>query len=316
MDGRPIPNLGGGPAQVVLERKDITVERSFSNKPPEGFSNFFDKIENYVRIICGPAMELHGADPLTFEVDEDVGAGSVFKYWDSLTSRAEIGDLAAKFKDEVVAIIGLGGTGSYILDFMVKTPVREIRAFDLDKYHVHNAFRSPGRLLDEGELGRTKAEVYRSRYENFRHGLTVEGRYIDETAEELVAGVTFAFVAVDKGSSRAKIFDLLVALKIPFIDVGMGLDRNSGPLGGMVRVTYYPPELAEALRAKGWAELADHPDDEYRNNVQIAELNALNASIAVATYKKLKGFYVDEAGVHNRILKIENFKLFGETLDT
>jgi tRNA A37 threonylcarbamoyladenosine dehydratase len=51
-----------------------------------------------------------------------VAGDSVFKLHDTLTSRAEIGDLAAVFKDEVVAIIGLGGTGSYLLDFMAKTP--------------------------------------------------------------------------------------------------------------------------------------------------------------------------------------------------
>jgi hypothetical protein len=44
----------------------------------------------------------------------------------TLTTGAEIGDLSAAFKDEVVAIIALGGTGSCVLDFMVKTPVKAI----------------------------------------------------------------------------------------------------------------------------------------------------------------------------------------------
>jgi hypothetical protein len=39
----------------------------------------------------------------------------VFKFQDTLTSRAEIGDLSALFKDDVVALIGLGGTGAYVL---------------------------------------------------------------------------------------------------------------------------------------------------------------------------------------------------------
>ncbi|MBP8284305.1 MAG: hypothetical protein KAX46_10415, partial [Chromatiaceae bacterium] len=60
-----------------------------------------------------------------------------------------------------LAVIGLGGTGAYLLDFLVKTPVREIRAYDLDGFHVHNSFRSPGRL-NEPELGKPKAEVYHS----------------------------------------------------------------------------------------------------------------------------------------------------------
>jgi hypothetical protein len=40
---------------------------------------------------------------------------------------------------------------------------------------------------------------------------------------EMLEGVTFAFVCVDRGSARAGIFDLLISRGIPFIDVGMGL---------------------------------------------------------------------------------------------
>ena len=71
-------------------------------------------------IIAGPAIELYGGNPLTFGIDTEVTGNSVFKFHDTLTSRAEIGDLAAKFSNEIVAIIGLGGTGSYLLDFLVK----------------------------------------------------------------------------------------------------------------------------------------------------------------------------------------------------
>jgi len=169
LNGQPIPNLGGGPSTLPLGRTDVIIQRSFSNKPEGGFPNFFDKIEHYVRVIAGPAMEMRGGNPLTFGIDTDVATDSVFKFQDTLTSRAEIGDLAAKFKDEVVAIIGLGGTGSYLLDFFVKTPVKEIKAFDGDAYHVHNAFRSPGGIY-EGELGQGKAAVYHGRYQNFRGG--------------------------------------------------------------------------------------------------------------------------------------------------
>ena len=141
----------------------------------------------------------------------------------------------------MIAIIGLGGSAIYVLDFMVKTPVREIRGFDPDSFFVHNAFRSPGRLdVEEGaELRRTKAEVYRKRYENFRHGLTIKPLFIDEMSAAELDGVTFAFVAVDKGSSGKGIIDLLIAKNIPFIDVGMGLKRHGGPISGTVRTTYF-----------------------------------------------------------------------------
>ena len=137
------------------------MQRRFSNKPMIGgiFTDFYEKIESYLTIISGPAMEMHGANPYTFRTVEDM-SNSVFKFHDTLTSRAEITDLSAKFAEDVVAVIGLGGTGAYVLDFLVKTAVREIRGFDFDRFHVHNAFRSPGRL-EESELGKPKADVYR-----------------------------------------------------------------------------------------------------------------------------------------------------------
>lgn len=313
MDGTPIRNLGGGPTTLALSEtsKDVKVERSFSNKPPSGnFDDFFAKIESYVAIISGPAISLHGANPLTFRVVECGASQSPFKFRDTLTSRAEIGDLASKFKEDVVAIIGLGGTGAYVLDFLVKTPVREIRGFDRDPFYVHNAYRSPGRL-DEAEFQKSKAEMYQSRYDNFRTGLTLKPKFIDATCSDDLQGVTFAFVCVDKGSSRAGIFDLLIALKIPFIDVGMGLDRRNGPLNGMLRATYFSTEHAKALRGKGLVELADSEDDAYRTNVQIAELNALNACLAVLRFKQLRGFYLDEAHLEHLLFSINDLTILG-----
>jgi hypothetical protein len=314
LDGKPIPNLGGGPTQLALSEacQDVRVERSFSNKPTKTgcFPDFFEKIESYVSILAGPAMALHGATPFTFRVSTNGSSDSVFKYHDTLTSRAEITDLASKFKDDVVAVIGLGGTGAYVLDFLVKTPVREIRAFDLDPFHVHNAFRSPGRLEDS-DLGKSKAEVYLSRYNNFRSGLTIEPKFLDASDTEALSGVTFAFVCVDKGSSRSGVFDLLLSNQIPFIDVGMGLNRKKGPLNGMLRATYYSRENGQQARDMGLAELADGPDDVYRTNIQIAELNALNASLAVIRFKQLRGLYFEEVPYHNLLLEVGDLKLVG-----
>ena len=312
LDGRQIPNLGGGQATVQLSDgcADVVVQRSFSNKPTKTgrFTDFFEKIESYVAIISGPAIERHGATPYTFRVQRDVVQDSVFKFHDTLTTRAEIGDLSIKFRNDIVAVIGLGGTGAYVLDLVVKTPVREIRAFDLDAFHVHNAFRSPGRL-EESELGRSKADVYRDRYDSFRHGLTIEPLFLDASSADRLENVTFAFVCVDKGPSRAVIFEQLLARQIPFIDVGMGLRRKEGALNGMIRTTYYSAEAGRRTRDMGLAELSEAPDDEYRKNIQIAELNALNACLAVIRYKQIRGFYHEDSSLTNLLLEISDLKL-------
>lgn len=311
LDGKPIPNLNGGEHSLPLSKPDVVVERLFSNKPTNGFKDFFETIEHYVTLIAGPAIALHGANPLTFRVDSDSIGESVFKFHDTLTSRAEIGDLTPCFKKDVVAIIGLGGTGSYVLDFLTKTPVQEIRGFDADEYHVHNAFRSPGSLNEE-ELGQPKAEVYQGRYENFRSGLMLKKMYISRDSANELDGVTFAFVCVDKGTARAEIFDLLISLRIPFIDVGMGLDRKRGSLSGMLRATYYSAGDSAGVRAMGLAEMADDPENLYKTNIQISELNALNACLAVIRYKQLRGFYHDGNNAFHLLLELEGLRIYNE----
>jgi hypothetical protein len=316
LDGKPIPNLGGGTTQLALSEasEDVVVQRSFSNKPTTTgtFRDFFEKIESYVTIISGPAIALHHANPCTFRTVNEVVEDSVFKFHDTLTSRAEITDLSAKFKNDVIAIIGVGGTGAYVLDFLVKTPVREIRAFDLDPFHLHNAFRSPGKL-EESELGKPKADVYLSRYENFRIGLSVTRTLINASSSDDLNGVTFAFVCVDKGSSRAGIFDLLIAKGIPFIDMGMGLRRTEPSLNGMLRTTYYSAEHGPKVRDKGLAELSDTPDDLYRTNIQIGELNALNACLAVIRFKQLRGFYSEELPYYNLLFEVRDLRIVCES---
>ncbi len=315
LDGNPIPNLGGGPTSLPLGEasRDVVVERRFSNKPSDtgSFADFFAKVESYVAVLSGPAIHLYAASPYTFHTVEKV-SDSVFRFHDTLTSRAEITDLSAKFRNDVVAIVGLGGTGAYVLDFLVKTPVREIRAFDPDVFHVHNAFRSPGKL-DEAELGKPKVDVYGGRYENFRHGLKLERKFVDASSAPDFEGVTFTFVCVDKGSARAEIFNLLIAKKIAFIDVGMGLDRKRGAVNGMLRCTYYSAENGQEVRDKGLAEMSDEPDDIYRTNIQISEINALNACLAVVRFKQIRGFYFEGSPYYHLLQELGDLKVVGES---
>lgn len=318
LDGQVVRGLGGGEGHLKLSERcaDVTVKQRFSHKlkesgQPRPYIDHFEKIESYVAMVCGPAMDRFGVNPYTFREYEEETPNSVFKLRDTLTSRAEIADLAKLFEQDVIAVIGLGGSGGYVLDFMVKTPVREIRGFDSDSFFVHNAFRSPGRLdIAEGaELRQSKAEVYRKRYENFRHGLTIKPLFIDETSAAELDGVTFAFVSVDKGSSRKRIIDLLIAKNIPFIDIGMGLKRHGGPISGTIRTTYFPRDSGQAVRSKCYVPETDPPDDVYKSNIQIAELNAMNAALAVLRFKQIRGFYAGPVPLNQMLLTVDNLSL-------
>lgn len=89
------------------------------------------------------------------------------------------------------------------------------------------------------------------------------------------------------------IIEKLEALSIPFIDVGMGVDiRGDNSLGGIVRITTSTSTTRANARAN--IPLSDGDvQNEYAQNIQIADLNALNAALAVIKWKKLFGFYCD-----------------------
>lgn len=84
-------------------------------------------------------------------------------------------------------------------------------------------------------------------------------------------------------------------------------------LNGMLRTTYYSTEHGRMVRDKGLADLADAPDDLYRTNIQIGELNALNACLAVIRFKQLRGFYFEELPLYHLLFEIGDLKIVSES---
>ncbi|NED06398.1 ThiF family adenylyltransferase, partial [Streptomyces sp. SID6648] len=69
---------------------------------------------------------------------------SPFVYRDTATSRAGLAAVHRRFRGQRIVIVGLGGSGSYILDQVAKTEVDSILLIDGDTFDNHNAFRAPG----------------------------------------------------------------------------------------------------------------------------------------------------------------------------
>jgi hypothetical protein len=104
--------------------------------------------------------------------------------------------------------------------------------------------------------------------------------------------MTFVFVCIDRGPDRKVLVEKLEEFDIPFIDVGIGLYRREDSLGGQVRVSTSLPGRREAARGHIPLSGADG-DDEYDKDIQVADLNALDACLAVVRWKKLRGVYLD-----------------------
>jgi len=61
--------------------------------------------------------------------------------------------------------------------------------------------------------------------------------------------------------------------------------------------------------------LEDEPDNLYRTNIQIGELNALNACLAVIRFKQLRGFYFEEVPYYHLLFEIGDLKIVGASQD-
>ena len=69
--------------------------------------------------------------------------------------------------------------------------------------------------------------------------------------------------------------------KIPFIDVGMGITKLENSLRGQIRRTMITPDNIEELNKIPIQEEEGDAEDIYQENIQLIELNALNAALAV-----------------------------------
>jgi hypothetical protein len=74
----------------------------------------------------------------------------------------------------------------------------------------------------------------------------------------------------------------------------MGAYRIGESLGGILRVTTSTPEHRAHVWEHQRIPFGDEEDDEYDRNIQTADLNMLNAVLAVIKWKKLYGFYLDQ----------------------
>jgi molybdopterin/thiamine biosynthesis adenylyltransferase len=201
---------------------------------------------------------------------------------------------------EKVAIVGVGGTGSYVLDLIAKTRVAEIHIFDGDDFEPHNAFRSPGAWsLEELDQKKTKVQNFYDTYSKLRRkGLVKHDEPLTATNLELLTGVTFVFLCMDAGKNKRAIVDWLIANGVAFIEVGMGITRAPTGLQGLVRVVTSTAAKRDHINARLSFGEDEEPENEYATNIQIAELNALNAAMAVIRWKRLIGFYRDAGHEH------------------
>ncbi|MCK5677113.1 MAG: ThiF family adenylyltransferase [Flavobacteriaceae bacterium] len=318
-DGSIITALVHGQNKIVLAG-GIEVDRSFSNKPLTGYVDYYHKMTTYINIISNPAQSIDDTiTAKTFRIVETIDDNSELRYPDTNSSRAGITYITDKLKNQKIGIIGVGGTGSYVLDFISKCPVKEIRIFDNDEFLLHNAFRAPG-APEENILKDTpkKTNYFQNIYSRMHRNIVVRNKYIIESNFNELQDLDFIFICIDRGNIKKSIIEYLGINKISFIDVGMGIElTHNNSLIGMLRTTTSINGGTDHIFNKGRISFADGgEDDEYNQNIQIAELNALNASLAVIKWKKICGFYHDAEQEKHSLFSIDDNTILNDDHDS
>lgn len=298
-DGRPLQIIADSVRQNPVP--GVWADHRFSRVPmneTRKYNDYCHKVMTYIDLL---EREAQTVDPsVTARTNSPVpvpqGVESVFVYTDTASARAGIGVVSEKLKVGPIAIVGLGGSGSYILDLLAKTPISEIHLFDGDRFLQHNSFRAPGAAsLEDLEQIPSKVEYLAGMYSAMHTGIRQHPYPVDQSNLDELSSMSFVFVAVDNGPARRQICEGLEQRGVPFIDVGLGLYEIDMEIGGQVRVTTSTPENRDSARAR--LPFGDFDqDNDYRTSIQIAELNSFAAVLAVIKWKKLVGFYQDTDG--------------------
>ena len=244
-DGTPIGNYVSGDGKTW---SSISIKKG-SQASPEEDGSACDLVHRYARQIVGAVSKAGYTETAFFTIP------SPFKIPNTFEARAAIGPVQNRIRGQSIAIIGLGGTGAYVLDLVAKTPVKEIHLLDSDNVDWHTFMRAPGAPTPEemesvpkGSL--RKVDYYHSKYASLREGIHPHAVRVDSPSmftEFLTAHpIDYAFVCIDQltdgnSSRQDAVYRALSEAMVPFIDSGVSITLEDCAVRGAVTTSAYAP---------------------------------------------------------------------------
>ena len=296
-DGTPIGNHVGGDGKIW---SNISIKRGAQGRP-EPDETAHDLLHRYAKHIVGAVSAAGSSKPAALAIPDP------FKIPNTFEDRAGIRPVQNRIRGQRIAIIGLGGTGAYLLDLIAKTPVSEIHLLDSDCVDWHTLKRAPGApTAEEIELVRAgsllKVDYYHSKYAAFRDGIHPHSVRVDSPSmfAEFLSDhpIDYAFVCIDQltdGESPRQdvVYCALSEAEVPFIDSGVSITLEDCAVRGAVTTSFYSAGSDAWKNAIPNARL-DGGAPGYRN-VQLPEVNALAASLVVMEWRRRTKQYVSES---------------------
>ena len=282
-DGRLYDRSGKELEKGVIGRSDSTLVLSIKIKGRE-YENAWEALNNYVMqiytLFLGQSASSEEAAPRPYRF-EVLG--------DQLPEAVEWRGLVAQ---ERVGIIGLGGVGAWIADFVVKADPQEVHGWDDDCIEPKNILRMPGGLDPDVWIGRKKAEWFQEIYSVIHsnvQGHTV--KVLPENVKDVIGRITFCFVAVDNANDRMMVCDWLASANIPFVVAGLSLARKGKRVPVSMRIVTAHvgvPSWREAIPQVGQAG-----QDDY-GSLDLPDVYSMAAGWSIQTWRKMRGQFWQE----------------------
>jgi hypothetical protein len=275
---------------------DLTVNCRLSCKRGDQtpYPDYYEKIVAYVGLIGAAARSLEPtATAITHGPCVVDSVDWPFEYVDTASGRAGIGAVSGKLADSKVAIVGLGGTGSYILDLIAKCPLAEIHLYDQDVFSTHNAFRAPGApSLEQLRDGQLKVGYLAEIYSRMKRNIVPHPYPVTAANAAELEGMSFVFLSMEGGEIKRELVAALEAAGLPFVDASLGVVKTTQDHRLLANLEVNGSTAGNRQAVHDHVDFGKlNDDDPYEANIQIAELNAMNAALAVLWWKKLMGVY-------------------------
>lgn len=263
---------------------------------------------------CGPPAKAVGVGPsVRFYDDLPTAVGGEARYDRQVRAFGEAGQ--ARLRQSRVAVVGAGGTGSFVAHELAHLGVGQLLLIDHDTVDVSNLNRLLG--ATPADVGQPKVAVARRSVLNINPHVICEaacGDVVDAEVARKLTGVDFILGCTDSMASRAVINQIAYQYLIPVIDMGVAIHVREGRVSSVTgRVQMLSPGLGCLVCADGldgnqvrWEmmSVAQRRADSYFQNASVPQpavmpLNGLVTSAAVAMFlSALVGYPGDSRLLH------------------
>jgi molybdopterin/thiamine biosynthesis adenylyltransferase len=135
--------------------------------------------------------------------------------------------------DQVISIVGLGGTGSIIAEHLIHMGFHNINLIDHDTLEISNMNRIVGAYYEDAVAEKYKVDVVKSHLEKINpHSQITAYRndVYDSNIEEVLALSDWIFLATDNHSSRFRTQQISFKYFVPFISLGVNITVNNNTI--------------------------------------------------------------------------------------